>query len=393
MTGRAEIDELLERSDIDSLQRPTHLAEGLPGRVFTDPDFFELEARRLFGRSWTAVGFGADIPNPGDVTPVSLAGYELLLVRGSDGDVRCFHNICRHRGMKLVSGKSHVSAIRCGWHSWTYDLEGALVATPNIAGIRSNACEGFDKDKLGLREVRSAKWFDIIFVDLSGQASPLEQQLAPLSQRLSHVQFDQCRTDGVITDSETRVNWKVIIEGGIEDYHLPFVHKSLTYSDTYKFEDGGAAYLGFSTSRPVIDAVRRYNGESTGGERALPVFPNLRDRQEVESAVLFIMPNAIVAAIPTHVRLSVLLPQGPAHTIRRQCSYFVGDAGTAPEYAELRQQTHDFWREIWEEDGAYMNEIQHMSSVRDRLGMTTRFSPHWERGVHAFQKYLLAQVI
>lgn len=392
MDGLTGLHGQLSQEDVTALNRPTNLAEGLPGRVFTAPGFFDLEARRLFGRNWAAVGFGADVPKPGDVAPVSIAGWELLLVRNTAGEVKCYHNICRHRGMKLISEKTNVAALRCGWHCWTYDLDGALIATPNIAGIRTSSAEGFDRTQLGLRPVRAEMWFDLIFVDLSGVARPLSEQLAPLAVRLGDVQFDQCATDGHIADGESDVNWKVIIEGGIEDYHLPFVHKTLTYSDTYKFEDGGGAYLGFSTKRPVAEAHRRYTLDSNGIAETLPVFPALRDAAEVESVVLFVLPNAIVASLPTHVRLSVLLPQGPSRTRRRQLSYFVGDAATDPKYASLRQKTHDFWREIWEEDGAYMHEIQHMSAVRDRLGLSTRFSPHWERGVHAFQKYLVGQL-
>lgn len=392
MDGLTSLHGQLSSEDVAALDRPTNLAEGLPGRVFTAPDFFDLEAKRLFGRDWVAVGFGADVPNPGDVAPISIAGWELLLVRNTDGKVNCFHNICRHRGMKLVSEKTNVAAIRCGWHCWTYNLEGGLIATPNIAGIRTSSAEGFDRTQLGLRPVRVEQWFDLVFVDLSGVARPLSEQLAPLSERLKHVQFDQCVTDGKIADGEIDVNWKVIIEGGIEDYHLPFVHKTLTYSDTYKFEDGGNSYLGFSTSRPVAEAHRRYVLDPDAAAETLPVFSALQDAKEVDSIVLFVLPNAIVASLPTHLRLSLLLPQGPSSTRRRQLSYFVGEAGTSPKYAGLRQKTHDFWREIWEEDGAYMHEIQRMSAVRERIGLSTRFSPHWERGVHAFQKYLIGRL-
>lgn len=392
MCGHEADGAILDRSDIEALQRPINVAAGLPGRIFTDPAFFDLEARRLFGQNWTAVGFGADIPNAGDILPVSLAGWELMLVRGKDGAVRCFHNICRHRGMKLVTAKSQLSTIRCGWHCWTYALDGALIATPNIGGIKENACEGFDKSELGLREVRAAMWFDLIFVDLGGKAQPLDTQLEPLKQRLADVEFDRCRTDGIVSESEAPVNWKVIVEGGIEDYHLPFVHKSLTYSETYKFEGGAPAYLGFSSMRSADEAYRRYHADSAGTAQTLPVFPRLRDKSQVETAVLFILPNAIIASLSTHVRLSILLPQGPSRTLRRQVSYFVDDAGTAPAYEPLRRKTHAFWREIWEEDGAYMDAIQHMSAVRERLGLRTRFSPHWERGVHAFQQYIASRV-
>lgn len=391
MDGRMALQRLLPEFDPATLERPTNLAEGLPGRVFTDPAFFEHESRQLFGRNWIAVGFGADVPDVGDVMPVSVAGWELLLVRGADKQVRCFHNICRHRGMKLVHEKSNVASLRCGWHCWTYDLDGALVATPNIAGIRTTAADGFDRTRLGLRPVRCGQWFDLVLVDIGGTAPPLARHLAPLAQRLARVEFDHCTHDGTVTEADAPVNWKVIVEGGIEDYHLPFVHRTLTYSDSYRFEEGGEAYLGFSTRRSADEAYKRYHGEGDPTE-VLPIFPGLRGASELESLVLFVLPNAIVAALPTHVRLTALLPQGPARTLRRQACYFVDEAGCDPRYAALRERTHGFWREIWQEDSAYMDAIQHMSPVRDRIGQETRFSPHWERGVHAFQKYVVRRL-
>src|SRR5262245_44270395 len=126
------VEAILGQSTIEALKRPAGKAFGLPGAAFTSETFHALENERLFPRSWTAAGVASDIPNAGDALPVTVAGLPLVLVRDRDGQVRAFHNMCRHRGMRLVaepcSGKS---VLRCPWHSWTYALDGRLMATPN----------------------------------------------------------------------------------------------------------------------------------------------------------------------------------------------------------------------------------------------------------------------
>jgi choline monooxygenase len=140
----------LSGDDIRGLERPTRTATGLPGRAYYDEFFYQAERKHVFAASWTGVGFGSDVPNPGDVKPVSVAGYELLLVRGKDGQVNVYHNICRHRGMKLVKAAGNVRSIRCSYHCWTYGLDGGLLATPSIGGVNQNRAEDFNYGELGL---------------------------------------------------------------------------------------------------------------------------------------------------------------------------------------------------------------------------------------------------
>lgn len=377
------------------IDRPTSQAEGLPGGMYCDPRFFEQERRGLFGRNWMAVGFVSELPNRGDVRPASIAGYELILTRDRNGQIHCFHNICRHRGMRLVSsagsGQSH---IQCGWHCWTYALDGALVATPSLNGIRDSKHASFDPAKLALLEVPLAIWHDLIFVNIDGKAGPLSKQLEPLDDRLGEVRFDLAVADGDVTEVTVPANWKFVIEGGVEDYHLPFVHKRLQYSDTYRYEDGGNVYQGFSTRRSVSEAHERYSVAESGKRASeLPTFPLPNGVDETETVALFILPNAIIVATPSHVRFSILIPTRVDETQLRQSNHFVGDAATSEAFADLRADVHAFWKEIGLEDQSYMIAIQKMAAVREELMMPTRFSPHWEKGVHGFQKYVVEMLV
>src|SRR5438046_1685522 len=121
---------VLSAAEVDELNQPTDSAAGLPGRAYFQPDFFEAERHKVFARGWMAVGFASAIPNAGDVVPVSIAGWELVIVRDKDGGILCFHNVCRHRGMKVVGQACNARRLSCPYHAWTYGLDGKLLATP-----------------------------------------------------------------------------------------------------------------------------------------------------------------------------------------------------------------------------------------------------------------------
>src|SRR3546814_1834369 len=142
-----------------------------------------VERDEVLARTWTCIGVGAWVPQPGDLRPVQLQGLPLLLLRDAAGGLRVFHNVCSHRGLRLVAEPCRVGGhIRCPYHSWTYALDGSLKATPFIGGPGTSTCDGFDKAGHGLKPVRSAVWGDAVFVDLSGQAPDFDAFIAPLSQ-------------------------------------------------------------------------------------------------------------------------------------------------------------------------------------------------------------------
>ena len=235
----------LTTDDIAALERPIAAAEGLPGRVYVDPAFYELERQTLFRNGWVAAAFAQDLPDPGDVFPVTIAGWELLFLRTRQGEIRCYHNVCRHRGMKLVRAPAKaVRTLACPWHCWTYDLEGALIGTPNLGGPDIGEVEGLEKADLGLLPVRCEQWWNFLFIDIDGKAPPLHEHMAPLEARIGAFDRDElaCNGDGFSFDYSG--NWKVLVEGGIEDYHFPWVHPQLMPQGRFVPEIGGDCFRG-----------------------------------------------------------------------------------------------------------------------------------------------------
>ncbi len=191
----------------------------LPLGRYTDPAFLELEQRHLFGRTWLYAGHDSQIAEPGDFVVCDIAGAAVILVRGTDGDVRAFRNACRHRGAPVVRGAGgNARLFVCQYHSWSYDLEGHLVRVPDERDF-----VGLCAADRGLPPVRCERWGGWWFVNLDPHAGPLLDWLDPLPGLLA----DVARSPVRVIDTkcvELRCNWKVLAEGFLEVYHARTIH-------------------------------------------------------------------------------------------------------------------------------------------------------------------------
>ena len=171
----------LDFKTLDDVLQPVSGARGLPNSFYVDQDTYNLEREHVFFRNWAAIGFASDVPEEADAKPMTFLGMPLLLVRGRDNQVRVFQNTCRHRGMILVDEPRKMrGVIRCPYHSWCYDLNGKLKTTPHVGGAGQNTHESIDRDELGLIEIRSHVWQDVVFVNVSGNAAPFEEAASNL---------------------------------------------------------------------------------------------------------------------------------------------------------------------------------------------------------------------
>jgi choline monooxygenase len=125
----------------------------LPSHLYTEASVFELEKDRILRRSWQAVGHCDQVARAGDYFTTELAGEPLLIVRGSDGKLRAFYNVCRHRAGPPAEGCGSRKIFRCGYHGWTYGLDGSLISATEIEGV-----EGFRAEDFALAPVRVERW-------------------------------------------------------------------------------------------------------------------------------------------------------------------------------------------------------------------------------------------
>ena len=215
---------------------------GLPAKTYTDHEFWKKECNTVLSNGWLFVGFVHELLKAGDVIPVFIANKPILIVKNSSNEINAFHNVCSHRCLKLVDEKKNVGkAIRCPYHSWTYDLEGKLKAAPHIGGTNRHKPKGFNFLDHGLKPIRIHIWHDWIFVNLNGKAKKFSDYAKPLIKKFEDIDFKKLKYAATLDFGKINSNWKFLIENFIEPYHVQFVHKTTTnqpLKDHYTIVDG-----------------------------------------------------------------------------------------------------------------------------------------------------------
>ena len=142
------LSEILDINQLKNVDKSIESANGLPNECYTSELYLEYERNKIFSDKWTVIGVGSSIPNAGDAKPYNLLGIPLIIVRDKDLKIRVFHNVCSHRGFKLIDKPCTLkNVIRCPYHSWSYDTEGKLKATPHLGGMNKHHSDKFDKSK------------------------------------------------------------------------------------------------------------------------------------------------------------------------------------------------------------------------------------------------------
>ncbi|MCY4550438.1 MAG: aromatic ring-hydroxylating dioxygenase subunit alpha [Defluviicoccus sp.] len=373
-----------------AVMRPIEQASGPPNEVYVSEEFARWEQEFLLARSWACIGTGRRVPEPGDARPIAFAGAPLILLRGHDGELRVFHNVCSHRGMKLIEEPVRIrGTIRCPYHSWTYDPDGSLRATPMIGGPGKGCVPGFDKSKHGLKPVRSATWFDAVFVNLSGDAEPFESWIAPLAERWEDFDPAALRFEDRDSSCELDVacNWKLAVENFCEAYHLPWIHPGLnSYSrleDHYLIADEDGGYAGQGTAAYRAQLVE--NGD------AFPAMPGLPPRWHGKAEYVALFPTALFGIHADHFYTVTLQPSGPGRTVERIDIYYFADEALEDRRTGMRQANAALWRGIFEEDRSVVEGMQRgRASPAYRGGV---LSPVMEGATHCFYRWFARRLV
>tara|TARA_B110000008_G_scaffold105277_1_gene108190 strand:- start:758 stop:1927 length:1170 start_codon:yes stop_codon:yes gene_type:complete len=370
-------------TNLSSVRRPVSQANGLPNEHYINSDIFDEEKHALLFKKWAGLAVGADVPDPGDAVPITFLGMPLLLIRDRSNQIRVFQNTCRHRGMILVETPQKIEgAIRCPYHSWCYTTDGRLVSTPHVGGPGHNTHKDIDRAMLGLIEIRSHIWRDVVWVNINGKAAPFEQAMRDVIQRWS--EFDQPMYHGG-TDSrfelKLKCNWKLAVENFCESYHLPWIHPGLnSYSrleDHYNIENYGH-YSGQGTS-----VYRQIEGEN--GAR-FPDFSGLSEKWQTSAEYISVYPNVLLGVQRDHAFAILLIPDGPENTVEKIHLYYPSNATDAA----LRAKNTEQWKGVFKEDIFVVEGMQ-----RGRHGAQFdggRFSPVMDSPTHCFHDWTAQNV-
>ena len=371
-------------TNISDVLKPIEIAHGLPNEAYISDTAYATERDSVVFAGWAGLTVAANVPAAGDALPIDFMGMPLLVVRGRDQQVRVFQNTCRHRGMILVSEPTKVGGvIRCPYHSWCYSHDGRLVTTPHVGGPGTNTADGVDRDTLGLIEIHSHVWRDIVFVNISGDAPAFADHAADLIARWSEFEDKPLVHGGA--DSrltfDIACNWKLAVENYCESYHLPWVHPGLnSYSrleDHYHIEaDDRFAGQGTLVYRPSLG----------DGGQAFPDFAGLSDKWDSGAEYIALFPNVLLGVHRDHAFVIILQPMGPERTIEHVELYYADDAVAGEGARALRETNAAMWKEVFAEDVFVVEGMQ--KGRHGRFFDGGKFSPVMDNPTHCFHKWV-----
>jgi phenylpropionate dioxygenase-like ring-hydroxylating dioxygenase large terminal subunit len=192
----------------------------LPGWIYRDAEFFEVEMERVVRPSWQVVCHASDIPAPGDWRSLDYLGESVIVVGGAHGEARAFSNVCRHRGSRLLSGGSGCARrLTCPYHAWTYGLDGRLIGVPHKSDY-----PGLETSRLGLVPVELEDWRGFLFVRLEPGGPSVAEMMAPHGAEIAPYRFEALEALGRVTLRPRHVNWKNVADNYSDGLHIPVAH-------------------------------------------------------------------------------------------------------------------------------------------------------------------------
>src|SRR6202047_4587539 len=354
-------------------------AQTLASRFYTDPSILDTERARIFRRTWQLVGtldhacgevngVKRTIADPESFFTAEVAGEPIVVVRDKDGTLRAFSNVCRHRAGPIASGSGCKSVLRCGYHGWTYTLDGRLIGTPDVEGV-----EFFDRSTMGMVPLRLETWEQFIFVNFNRDAEPLSTYLGDIPEQAHRFQFEGLEF-AEHRDYVINCNWKVYVDNVLEGYHIPIAHpglmREIDYSqyrtDTFRYHSQQFAPI---RAMEQEDMGERFYAPGNGTQEAL---------------YFWIFPNLMLNIYPDNVSTNLIVPISQDKTLTIFEWFFHDNA--SDKARERIQKAVAFSDEVQQEDIGLCESVQRglRSATYDR----GRYSVQRENGVHHFHVLL-----
>ncbi|MBL1087067.1 aromatic ring-hydroxylating dioxygenase subunit alpha [Streptomyces actinomycinicus] len=286
----------------------------LPGHYYTDPEVFRLEQEKLFESMWFCAVRSADLDRPGAFRTVQVGRESVLITRARTGELRAFLNVCRHRGARLCTEESGEvrRTLQCPYHAWTYDLDGRLIAAPNLINMPD-----VDRVAYGLIKVSLREWLGYAWVCLADEPPSFEHTVMHAAvERLGdpaaieHYGSERLALGRRIT-YDVRANWKLIVENFMECYHCATIHPELT-EVLPEFADGYAAQYYVGHGAEFGQEIKGFTVDGSEGFATLPAVTTDQDRRYY---AITIKPTVFVNLVPDHVILHRMFPLAADRTV------------------------------------------------------------------------------
>ena len=356
---------------------------GLPGWAYHSPALLELE-KDVFRNHWQIAGHISDVPDPGDYLTIDVVGERALIVRGKDGVVRGFHNICRHRGSRVVA-ENHGNcrnALVCPFHGWVYNLDGTL-----RGAARPRSFPDLDKTEFGLMPLDLEIWMGFIFIRFHpGPQASVAELMQPVEAEMAHYGVSDMVPAWGIWTQTSPVNWKSVRDVDNEGYHVAMAHPALQdlYGATYFDEPFvGGVSRSFATYNP--HAGRRWSVRNY--VNIAPEQPRLPAHLRKAWVYYGIFPNNVIAMTPESVQFYQEFPLSTGETVLRGAIYRYRDESreqAAARYLAFRidrdTMAEDVQLSVWSNEsmlsqsfaGFYLSDLEygvrtHHDHLRDLI--------------------------
>jgi carnitine monooxygenase subunit len=305
----------------------------LPGWLYFDPEFFEAEKKAFLRAAPQVVCHENEIAQPGDWRTIEYLGESVIVIRGDDGAVRAFSNVCRHRGSRLVDGNGGCAKVlTCPYHAWSYARDGRLVGVPH-----RHEYPGLRTEDHGLFPVALEKWRGFLFVTLGPGAPSVAEMMAPYDQEVTPYRFEDLEAIGRVTLRPRPLNWKTIADNYSDHLHIPVGHPGLMrlFARNYRIE-----------AQPHVDRMEgdlvekeSANPAERAYQRYLPAVDHLPASHQRKWLYYKLFPNVAFDIYPDQVDFMQFLPVSATETVIREISYAVPD-----ERREMKAARHLNWR-------------------------------------------------
>lgn len=376
--------EMFDPKRYEAVRRPLLDAETMPPWCYTSEAFYRREVERIFMKLWNFVGHVDQVPRPGDYFTLNFVGVPVIILRDKAGELRAFSNSCRHRGSELLSGSGNCKAIVCPYHSWSYALDGSLLAAPEMQQSKD-----FDPARFGLVPIRLETWGGFLFVNFDRDAAGLDAFLGDLARKLAPYRLDEMacvrRREYVMA-----CNWKLFVENAKESYHIGTVHRATI--NRY----ASARLAGYWVEEPAGEYVITF-AEHDGsmallkGDRGFPTIESLEGRREAKGTTApLIYPSTYLACTIDCAWYLELHPLGPDRTRLVHGSLFPRSRLGEPDFEEVAAHYYKRWDITTDEDIAASEGQQR--GLASPFSVPGRFS-YREPLVHQIDNWVLDRVL
>ncbi|MDB5035477.1 MAG: choline monooxygenase [Chlorobi bacterium] len=340
-----------------------------PAEIYRRPDVLEHQKDRIFARSWQMIPGGERVKAPGHLLPFKLLdgclGEPLVLACGEDGVVRCFSNVCTHRGTLVVEGEGHARGLRCRYHGRRFGLDGGFQSMPEF-----ECAENFPSSADNLPPLQLERWGPLLFC-ASDPAFSFDAWMAPVRDRVGFLPLDRSLFDPVSSrDYLVRANWALYCDNYLEEFHIPYVHRvsladTLDYG-TYRTELFPYCNLQLGTARSEADAFILPTDHPDHGTL-------------VAAYYYWLFPNLMLNFYPWGLSVNIVTPLAVDRTRVSFLSYVWDEsrrgAGAGGDLHRVEM-----------EDEEIIESVQ--AGIQSRLYHRGRYSPRREVGTHHFHRLL-----